>query len=178
MLAMPTKPGAQDIAVQGLATPQSPPTYPPLERSVGDPSTPKGVGREAPLTARLRCAVSAGRSVGQNPISRWGSRGGRAGGRSRGSSVHRHFALPCGWSRSPAADHPQSPSQRFFFLRFLSGDWLWSAAGELLLTRDGNDGGQGAVRGVVEAGLRTDRTGTKGERNHVRLRIGIPWGRP
>lgn len=44
------------------ADPQ-PPTYLPSERSAGRPSTPEGVGREAPLTACRRGAKSSARSA-------------------------------------------------------------------------------------------------------------------
>jgi hypothetical protein len=118
----------------------SPPTYLQAKRGVARPSTPKGVGREAPLTAERRSAKSLGRSAGQGTIE-----AGRGGGLGRGLigglRVHTFLALRCGKRRFPAADHNKSPS------RDRCGDvnFSWSAAGKLTFAGDRSQCGRGSV---------------------------------
>ena len=149
----------------------SPTTWLQKKRSDTRPSTPKGVGREAPLTVGSRGAENAVRSAGRTTTETalWSGRG---RGRTRGSGVHSDLALRCGWRRPPAADHPQSP-----LTLNMSGDWWWSAAGGLGLA--GGLGGSG--RGLAGGGrggpeVREGKyLGTKQGRCGGRLRLGLRW---
>jgi hypothetical protein len=139
------------------------PTCPPLKRRVERPSTPKGVGRVAPLTATRHDAKSAGMSADQGRHSvageGFGETAGLAGpgsgygqGYGQGCELHvrTNLALRCGWRRPPAADHPQSP-----LTLNMSGNWWWSAAGGLVF----GGGPSWCGRGLA-AGAGGDREGS------------------
>lgn len=157
--------------VDVLATHVSPPTYPQLKRGAGRPSTPKGVGREAPLTAARRRAKSLGRSAGQG-TSREHSRGGQGCGRTRGLGVHSPLAWSCGCGRPSAADHAHTPSRER-----TNGVRSWSAAEGLVGPgeRDGCERGAAGYRrgsGECDGG---DEGKTKAGRSVVLLRLGSGW---
>jgi hypothetical protein len=181
------------------------PTCPLLKRRVERPSTPKGVGRYAPLTATRHDAKDAGMSADQGRhsvagggawrelgrgISGAASRrkltgrmieagqfsGGRGCGRTRELSVRSHLALRCGWRRTPAADHAPSPCELH-----MDGERSWSAAGVLMLVGEpggcerGRAGVRGAGRGRIEECGGAGRGRTKLGRNVVGLRLVGGW---
>lgn len=175
----PTK-AARPISVPGIGS-ETRTTHPSLttwlqkKRSENRPSTPKGVGREAPLTAGSRGAKNAVRSAGIT-TTRTNVWSGRGRGRNRGLGVHSDLALRCGWRRPPAADHPQSP-----LTLNMSGNWWWSAAGGLgLAGGPGGSGrgpaGSGRVGSGVGMGVRGRKyLGTKQGRCGGWLRLGCGW---
>jgi len=153
------------------ATHVSQPTYLPVKRCAARPSTPKGVGREAPLTAARRSAKSLGRSAGQgtsgNP-----SGGGRECGRTCGFGVHSLLAWSCGCGRPSAADHAHTPLEKE-----TSGVRSWSAAEGLMGPgeRDGCErGAAGYRRGSGDCGG-GDEGKTKAGRSGDGLRLGVGW---
>ena len=150
------------------ATHVSQPTYLPAKRCAGRPSTPEGVGREAPLTAARRGAKSLGRSAGQGT----NSEGGRECGRTCGLGVHSPFALCCGWRRPSAADHAHTPCEHH-----MSGVRSWSAAEGLVGPGERDGCERGAVR--YQRGSREcdggDDGKTKAGRSVVLLRLGVGW---
>jgi hypothetical protein len=118
------------------------PTSLALKRRVGRPSTPKGVGRYAPLTATRHDTEEAAMSAD------WTS--GRASGVDCGvdGAMDRAFtpvlALRCGCGRPPAADHAPSRSKNGSFVNGrgrLPGDLGWW----------GTETGADAVGGSSEA---------------------------
>jgi len=162
-----------------LATHVTLPTWVRFLRRGGRPSTPKGVGREAPLTAFPRGANDAPTSAGSDsaPIEggvvlRCGFKGGPEHGRECGSGVRSHLALCCagGWSQN--ADQPESawdsPGSR---------DSSWSAFWDQIPI--GGPGGCG--RGLLRAqGTESVRCGreveeTKRERSGWALRLRDRW---
>lgn len=175
----PTK-AAGSISVPGIgsrthAAHLSPTTWLQKKRSDDRPSTPKGVGRKAPLTAGPRGAKNAVRSAGikhdTDPL-----RGGPRYGRDPGLGVRLDLALRCGWRRPPAADHPQSP-----LTLNMSGNWWWSAAGGLGLAGERGGCGRGlAGSGWVEGGMcggcgGGGKLGTKPGRFGYELRLESGW---
>ena len=160
---------ARGLAAASAAHPFQP-TYLPAKRGAGRPSTPKGVGREAPLTAARRRAKSLGRSAGQGTSGEH-SRGGQGCGRTRGPGVHSPLALCCGWRRPSAADHAHTPSGTR-----TSGVRSWSAAEGLMGPgeRDGCERGAGYRRGSGDCGG-GDEGKTKAGRSVVLLRLGVGW---
>ena len=154
----------------GPTTHVSQPTYLPAKRRAARPSTPKGVGREAPLTAVRRSAKSLGRSAGQG-TSGERSRGGQGCGRTRGPGVHSPLALDCGWRRPSAADHAHTPSRER-----TNGVRSWSAAEGLVGPgkRDGCE--REAVVGPGRERRGTEkRDETKPVRKGVELRLARKW---
>ncbi len=152
----------------------SPTTWLQKKRSEDRPSTPKGVGREAPLTAEPRGAENAVRSAGKD-TTRATCGGGRECGRTRGSGVHSNSALQSGWRRPPAADHPQSP-----LTLNMSGNWWWSAAGGLRLAGGPSCCGRGVAAGWMGVRGCGDRASggdfeTKPGRFGYVLRLGFGW---
>jgi len=146
-----------------------PPTYLSAKRSAARPSTPKGVGRVAPLTAGRRCAELLVRS-GQW-ITAKDSGCGQGYGRGCESSVRTNSALHCGWWRPPAADHPQSP-----LTLNMSGDWWWSAAGGLVFGGGPSWCGRGVAAGPNGIGERCgDRGEPKPGRNEDAFRLVGGW---
>jgi len=183
--SMQTKTRAQPAVAAGVASSSgigsgtqaahpSPTTWLQKERREDRPSTPKGVGREAPLTAGPRGAENAVRSAGKD-TTKATCGGGRECGRTRGSSVHSNSALQCGWRRPPAADHPQSP-----LTLNMSGNWWWSAAGGLRLAGGPSCCGRGVVAGAVGVESWGGCVGggdfeTKPGRFGYVLRLGFGW---
>jgi hypothetical protein len=118
-----------------------PPTYLPVERSDGRPSTPKGVGREAPLTACRRGAKSLARSAG-------GERDRTAPGVDE--TVDKPvdavstpvLALGVCWGRFRAAD--QTPTR---FKNRIIHVVIWSAARNRVVPVLGDGGGHGVFGG-------------------------------
>jgi hypothetical protein len=130
---------------------QSPsPTYLQAERSAQRPSTPKGVGRVAPLTAAGRGAEMLGRSAGRGVS-------GTLAGVDRGvDKVMDRASTPDlarrgGWRRTPAADHAQSRSKNGSFVidRGRLPGYLCCRE-----TEAGADARAGRGRGAVEIGFR------------------------
>ncbi len=177
--SMPTKTRTQRTKAAGAvsfsgireAAHPSLPTWLPEKRREDRLSTPKGVGREAPLTADPRGAKSLARSA-EKDTTRATCGGGPECGRTRGSGVHSNSALRCGWRRPPAADHPQSP-----LTLNMSGDWWWSAAGGLGLTGGPSCCGRGVAAGWagVRGGVGGGKSETKPGRFGYVLRLAGGW---
>ena len=144
-----------------------PPIYLQKKRSDRQPSTPKGVGRDAPLTAAGRSAKSAGRSAEQGTTGT-GLEGGRGCGRNRGSAVHNNLALRCGCRRPQAADHDNSP------FTCVQCDFSWSAAWGLWFTGGPSCCGRG-VAARAAGGVDGEGSEAGQERIGHELRLGIGW---
>jgi len=178
---------AQNYSLQdgGAALP-SPPTYLQPKRSAARPSTPKGVGRCAPLTACLRRAKLAGRSAGRDTGDHLGSSGGINGTGRTGFSygldtgqlcdpgVRSHLGFGAGWGRFLFADHNRTRSinQPWAVL----GVRLWSANRKRLAGCGG-----GCERRAVRAGGREEKRrggdcgGAEWVRNEAGLRLVGGW---
>jgi hypothetical protein len=169
------------------------PTCLALKRRVERPSTPKGVGRYAPLTAarhdtkhaamsadqewRAVAGGSAGMGFGETAgLAGPGSGCGQGYGQGCELHVRTNLALRCGWRRPPAADHPQSP-----LTLNMSGDWWWSAAGGLVFGGGPSWCGRGLAVGAggnrEGTGERcgAGRGGPKLGRNECALRLVGGW---
>jgi hypothetical protein len=179
---MPPKTVAEQTTAAALGKTQlSPPSYLQPKRSAARPSTPKGVGRCAPLTACLRGAKLAGRSAGRDSGDTRGktSRGGLSYGlgceRSCDPGVRSHLAFLCGWGRFWFPDHNRTRSRKQ--PGAVLGVRLWSG------NQKRHVAGCGGVceRRAVRAGGRVGNKGgrdwgeSKRWRNEGWLRLGCGW---
>ena len=172
---MPQKTGAQEMQAHGMGVDPSRPTYLQAERSAQRPSTPKGVGRYAPLTAAGRGAKLLGRS-GQ------GSGGGTPRGANGAAVKGANLASAAMWLEVAVEGVPrQLPTPTHLWTLNMRGVWWWPAAGGLLLLGCWEGcGGQIAVSsGTVGARTEGCRDGggrkTKQGRNGVGLRLVAGW---
>src|SRR3954470_17472905 len=163
---------------QDRAEQPSSPTYLQAERSTQRPSTPKGVGRVAPLTAAGRGAKLLGRS-GQ------GSGCGTSTATSRGANgaavKGANLASAAIWLGVAVEGVPrQLTTPNNHWTLNMSGDWWWSAAGGLMWlgSREGCGGEIAAGSGTVgerTEGCRGGGWKTKQGRNGVGLRLVAGW---
>ncbi len=171
----------QDTYHQAKNRPASPnthvtlPTWLPLLRLAGRPSTPKGVGPAGPLTACLRGANHAARSAGSDSafkVSTCGLGYGRGCGHGYGLSVRSHLAFCCGVCRSQVSDHTQSRCKRGIYR-----NCVWSDTWDISPVGCPDDCGRLAVSDSVvgEYTVVGDMGKTKWERNGGRLRLGRGW---
>lgn len=167
----------------GGAADLTPPTYLQPKRSADRPSTPKGVGRCAPLTACLRGAKLAGRSAGRENgdlrgVEQTLKETGQHPGRWPGPGVRSQVALQSGVGRFRFSDLVRTPCSkklpRAFCIRTRSENQkrrvAWCGGGcERRVVRS-----RGGERiGVVGGG--PDQRGTKRERIGEALRLGGAW---
>ena len=165
--------GAKDYA--SLATHVTLPTYPRFQRLGDRPSTPKGVGREAPLTACPRGATDAGRSAGSDSVFRvnWcGLRGGLEREKRCGLGVRSHLALRRAWGSFQNPDQPESPSLR---QHPPNSGWsaFWNDLDSLVQGGCGRWARRAHRSGITRSGGRFQKT--KRERNEGELRLHCGW---
>jgi hypothetical protein len=167
----------------GGAADLTPPSYLQPKRSASRPSTPKGVGRCAPLTAGSRGAKLAGRSAGRDLGVEIGEEfTGDYCGRERGPGVRSHLALQSGVGRFQFADQNRTPCLCRKHPWCLSVR-LWSANRNRRVAWCGGGCERGVVRsgsgegtGVVGGG--PEKKETKRERICGGLRlVGAWWSR-
>ena len=120
---MPQKTGAQEMQAHGMGVDPSRPTYLQAERSAQRPSTPKGVGRYAPVTSAGRGAKLLGRS-GQ------GSGGGTPRGANGAAVKGANLASAAMWLEVAVEGVPrQRNTPKHPLERNQCGAWWGGAAG-------------------------------------------------
>src|SRR3954470_20015512 len=178
---MPQKTGAQEMQAHGTGANPSRPTYLQAERSAQRPSTPKGVGRYAPLTAAGRGAEVLGRWAG---LESGGTPSAARRGTDEAAVKGANLASAAIWLGVAVEGVPrQLTTPNHHWTLNMSGDWWWSAAGGLMWlgSRAGCGGeiaaGSGTVGERTEGcqGCRGGGWKTKRERNEVGLRLVSRW---
>lgn len=176
---MPTKTGAQEMQAHGMGVSPSRPTYLQAERSDQRPSTPKGVGRVAPLTAAGRGANVLGRWAGLE--SGDGTPSAASRGANKGAAKGANLASAAIWLGVAVEGVPrQLTTPNHHWTLNMSGDWWWSAAGGLVWVASREDCGSEIAAGAGTVGERAGgcRGGswkTKQGRNEGGLRLVNGW---
>ena len=168
---------AKDYA--SLATHVTLPTWMRFLRLGGRQSTPKGVGREAPLTAFPRGATAACRSAGSDSAPRVKGCGldyGLGCGGDCELSVRSHLAFCCAGRSSQNADQ-QKPTMRGISTVCAVCSFCWSAFRDDLGAWGPGGCGRGLPgslsTGITRSGGRFRKT--KRERNGGELRLHSGW---
>jgi len=167
---MPQKTGAQEMQAHGTGANPSRSTYLQAKRSDQRPSTPKGVGRFAPLTVAGRGAEVLGRWAGL-ALSEALAGVDQVVDKAVDRASTPDLAGRGGWRRPPAADHAPSRSKNGSFVNGrgrLPGDFRCRE------TEAGADAQAGGGRGAVGIGFGVD--GCRCAGGGLDEAVGSNWG--